>query len=143
MPPRARPPRRTHAADRDRELFSRALDELAGAALVLDAQLHVRAASRSAEEVLGFEVPLGGSAATLLCGDRPKRPFAEALAAGIPFQAVIPHPGRRDQATGEQVRVRSVPLGDGATTLGWIIYASAIEAGDATEPVLFHGMWTR
>jgi transcriptional regulator with PAS, ATPase and Fis domain len=138
---RARAPRRPPAADR--ELFSRALDELTGAALVLDAQLHVRAASRSAEEVLGFEIPLGGSAATLLCGDRPERPFAEALAAGIPFQAVIPRPGQRDAAAGEQVRVRSVPFGEGAATLGWIVYVAAIDAGGAAEPVLFHGMWTR
>ena len=144
MAPRARPARRTSAADRDRELFARALDELTGAALVLDAQLRVRAASRSAEEVLGFEVPIGGSAAMLLCGERPKRPFAEALAAGVPFQAVIPRPGQRDTAAGEQVRVRSVPFGDGAATLGWIVHVAAVEGSSgAAEPVLFHGMWTR
>ncbi|HSK02105.1 MAG TPA: sigma 54-interacting transcriptional regulator [Kofleriaceae bacterium] len=135
-------PRRTSAADRDRELFAAALDELVGAALVLDAQLRVRAASRAAEEVLGFEVPIGASAATLLCGDRPKRPFAEALAAGIPFQAVIPRPGRRDPASREQVRVRSVPVGGGASTLGWIVHVALAPGGDAAEPVLFHGMWT-
>jgi two-component system response regulator AtoC len=127
--------------DRDRELVAAALDELTGAALVLDAQLRVRAASRGAEAVLGFAVPIGGSAATLLCGDRPKRPFAEALAAGIPFQAVIPRPGGRDAGGGPgQVRVRSVPLGDGA--LGWIVHVAAAPGG-AAEPVLFHGMWTR
>jgi transcriptional regulator with PAS, ATPase and Fis domain len=130
------------AADRDRELLARALDELTGAALVLDAQLRVRLASRGAEELLGFEVPIGGSAATLLCGDGPERPFAESLAAGIPFQAVIPRPGRRP-ASHEQVRVRSVPFGDGAATLGWIVHVAAIDGGDAAEPVLFHGMWTR
>jgi transcriptional regulator with PAS, ATPase and Fis domain len=142
MTPRARPPRRTSAADRERELLAGALDELTGAALVLDAQLRVRAASRSAEEALGFEVPIGASAATLLCGDRPKRPFAEALAAGVPFQAVIPRPGRRD-APHEQVRVRSVPFGDGTAGQGWIVHLAAVEGGDDAEPVLFHGMWTR
>jgi len=131
MAPRAR---RTAAADHDRELFAAALDELVGPALVLDPQLRVRAASQAAVEVLGFEVPIGASAATLLCGDRPKRPFAEALAAGIPFQAVIPRPGRAE----EQVRVRSVPLGGS----GWIVYVAAV-VGDEAEAVLFHGMWTR
>ena len=142
MPPRARGPRQPGAdRDRDHELFARALDELTGAALVLDAQLRIRAASRSAAEVLGFEIPLGAPAATLLCGDRPERPFAEALAAGVPFQAVIPRPGRRGAGPAEQVRVRSVPLGDGAATIGWIVHASALEEDAA--PVLFHGMWTR
>ena len=140
MKPRA--PRRTVAADPDRELFAQALDELVGAVLVLDDQLRVRAASHGAAEVLGFEVPLGGSAATLLCGDRPKRPFAEALASGVGFQAVIPRPGRPGDASGEQVRVRSIPLGGGATTQGWIVLVAAV-AGDDDAPELFHGLWTR
>ncbi len=140
MPPRA--PRRTDPADLDRALFAAALDELVGAALVLDAQLRIRAASRSAEEVLGFAIPIGGSAATLLCGGRSKRPFGEALAAGVPFQAVIPRPGPPDPAGGAQVRVRSVPLGHGTATLGWIVHITAV-AGDDAAPVRFHGMWTR
>ena len=148
MPPHARAPRRTRAAAREHELLARALDELTGAALVLDAQLRVRAASRAAEAVLGFPIPLGAPAATLLCGDRPKRPFAEALAAGVPFQAVIPRPGGRAGTAPpllehEQVRVRSVPFGEGAAALGWIVHVAAVAGGDAAEPVLFHGMWTR
>ena len=137
MAPRAT--RRPDPAEHDRALFAAALDELVGAVLVLDAQLRVRAASPAAEAVLGFAVPVGASAATLLCGDRPKRPFAEALAEGVPFQAVIPRPG---DGAGEQVRVRSVPLGGGAETIGWIVHVSAV-AGDDDAPVLFHGMWTR
>jgi transcriptional regulator with PAS, ATPase and Fis domain len=125
-------------ADVDRALIAATLDELAGAVLVLDAQLRIRAASSAAEAVLGFEVPQGASAATLLCGDRPEKPFGEALAAGIPFQAVIPRPG----AEAEQIRVRSVPVGGAGETLGWIIYVSAVTGADTT-PVLFHGMWTR
>jgi transcriptional regulator with PAS, ATPase and Fis domain len=125
-------------SDADRELVAAALDELAGAVLVLDPQLRIRAASSAAEAVLGFEVPRGASAATLLCGDRTEKPFGEALAAGIPFQAVIPRPGAE---TVEQIRVRSVPLGRGGDTVGWIIYVSAVVGAD-TAPVLFHGMWT-
>jgi len=112
------------------------VEHLAGAALVLDHQLRIRIATPSAEAVLGFEIPLGGSAATLLCGDRPKRPFAEALAHGQAFRAVIPRP-QSDGA--EHVRVRSVPIGD---DLGWIVYLSPIGEG-TREPVLFHGMWTQ
>jgi transcriptional regulator with PAS, ATPase and Fis domain len=124
--------RRT-SAESDRELFGAVLDSLVGAALVLDRQLRIRAASDAAAVVLGFEIPVGTSAATLLCGDRPKRPFAEALAAGLPYHAVIPRP----RGDGEQLRVRSVPIGE----RGWVIYLARIAAGDHS-PVLFHGMWT-
>ncbi|MBZ0234967.1 MAG: sigma 54-interacting transcriptional regulator, partial [Deltaproteobacteria bacterium] len=68
----------------------------------------------------------------------PKRPFAEALAAGMPFQAVIPHPSVTTHAG--QVRARSVPLPGGVP--GWIVFLAAVEGGDG-EPVLFHRMWTR
>ncbi len=121
------------AASDDRRLFEAVLDELVGPALVLDPQLRIRAASVAASGLLGTPIPIGTSAATLLCGDRPKRPFAEALAEGIPFHAVIPRPGAAD----EQLRVRSVPLGG----VGWIVYVAAVPAGDH-EPLLFHGMWT-
>jgi transcriptional regulator with PAS, ATPase and Fis domain len=118
-------------------LYAAALEELVGAALVLDTQLRIRVATPAAAVVLGFAAPIGASASTVLCGDRPKRPFAEALAAGVAFHAVIPRPGA---AAGEQVRVRSVPVGDGPA--GWIVYLSSITTGDH-EPVEFHGMWTR
>ena len=126
-------------ADLDRALVADALDELIGPALILDAQLRIRVATRSAGDVLGFEAPVGASASTLLCGDRAKRPFAEALAAGTPFHAVIPRP----RATaGEQVRVRSLPIGSGERTTGWVIYVSAVH-GDEHAPENFHGMWSR
>ncbi len=117
-------------------LLESIVEQLAGAALALDDQLRIRVATPSARAVLGFEIPLGTSAATLLCGDRPKRPFAEALARGEAFRAVIPRP---QGDANEQVRVRSVPLGDG---VGWLVYLTAIGDG-AHEPVLFHGMWTQ
>jgi transcriptional regulator with PAS, ATPase and Fis domain len=120
----------------DRALFGAALAELVGPALVLDHELRVRAASTAAAAVLGFDAPLGASAATLLCGDRPKRPFAEALVLGRAFQAVIPRPGGGDA----MVRVRSVPLG--GKTGGWIIHLAAV-AGHDGDAVEFHGLWTR
>ena len=131
---------RTAAPDADRHLAALVLDDLVGAALVLDHGLRVRYATPSAEAALGSALPVGTSAATLLCGDRPKRPFAEALAEGVPFQAVIPHPGGGDA----QVRVRSVPVvaEAGAAPLGWIVYLAEVGGGEGEE-VLFHGMWTR
>jgi transcriptional regulator with PAS, ATPase and Fis domain len=119
----------------EEELVESVLEHLAGAALALDDQLRIRIATPSARAVLGFEIPLGTSAATLLCGDRPKRPFAEALARGEPFRAVIPRPHSDAR---DHVRVRSVPVG----TQGWIVYLSAIGDG-AHDAVLFHGMWTQ
>jgi transcriptional regulator with PAS, ATPase and Fis domain len=127
----------------ERALPAAALEEVVGAALVLDAQLRVKLATPSAAEVLGSEVPLGVSAATLLCGDRAKRPFAEALAEGLAFQAVIPHPGA--PGGGEQVQVRSLPLRggqDGGAPIGWLVYLAPVASGEG-EPVLFQGMWTR
>ena len=128
---------RTDPADLDRALAGAALDDLIGAALILDSQLRIRIATPAAAALLGSEVPVGSSAATLLCGDRPKRPFAEALAAGQPFQALIPHPATA--MAGSQVRVRSVPL---ASDGGWLVYLAGVDSGDG-EAVLFHGMWTR
>lgn len=134
--------RRASPAEHDRDLLEAAIDELVGAVIVLDAHLRVRAVTPSAEAVLGFDVPIGASAATLLCGDRPNRPFAEALANGVPFQAVIPRP-KHDEDVREQVRVRSVPVGDeGGETVGWVVHVASIP-GDDTAPVYFHGMWTR
>ena len=130
---------RASATDTDRVLAAQVLDDLVGAALVLDRELRVRFATPAAEAALGSTLPVGTSAATLLCGDRPKRPFAEALADGVPFQALIPHPGRGDA----QVRVRSVPVhGDEPAPLGWIVYLAEVGGGEG-EPVEFHGMWTR
>jgi transcriptional regulator with PAS, ATPase and Fis domain len=135
--PRRRAPR-PDPADCDRQLFTGALGELGGAVLVLDTRLKIRAATPAAEVALGFRVPIGASAATLLCGDRPKKPFAEALAEGTPFQAVIPRPGQDDPA--ERLQVRSVPIDAGER--GWLVYVTRLAAAD-TEPVQFHGMWTR
>jgi two-component system, NtrC family, response regulator AtoC len=135
--PRRRVPRPDPAGD-ERRLFTGALADLGGSLLVLDDRLRIRAATPAAEAALGGRIPIGASAATLLCGDRPKRPFAEALADGVAFQAVIPRPGQDDP--GDRLQVRSVPLGSPAA--GWLVYLTRLGAADA-EPVSFHGMWTR
>jgi transcriptional regulator with PAS, ATPase and Fis domain len=129
--------RRADPAEQERALAARALDELAGAVMILDAQLRIRLATPAAEAALGFAIPIGASAVTLLCGDRPKRPFAEALASGTPVQAVIPRPGAAD----EQVRVRATPLVENGHPSGWVLHVASVP-GDAAE-VQFQGMWTR
>jgi transcriptional regulator with PAS, ATPase and Fis domain len=135
MPPRTA---RTDPATADRALFAAALDELVGAVIVLDVQLRIRVATPGVTEIIGFAPPIGASAATVLCGDRPKRPFAEALASGQPFHAVIPRPGSTRR---EHLRVRSVPIVVGNVVHGWIVHVAAIATGNH-EPILFHGMWT-
>jgi len=109
-------------------LYTALVGNIVGAALVLDHELRIRIATREANDVLGFEAPVGASAATVLCGDRVKKPLAEALLAGTPFSAVIPRP----RTTDEQLRVRAEPVGDGAL-YGWIVYLAPTTAGEIVE----------
>ncbi len=118
-----------------------AVGELGGAALVLDGDLKVVLATRQAEELLGFTVPIGHQAARVLCGAAPKRPLAEALASGRPVTAVIAHPGSAEEA--RRLAVRSVPLGPEAARTGWLLLLSDASAVDEAGPVSFHGMWTQ
>jgi len=118
-------------------LLLEAFDLVAGPALLLDAELTIRAATPEAVALLGRAPDLGASAPALLCGDRPKRPIADALAAGRPIQALVPHP---DDAA-QLLHVRSLPLRRGKKKVGWVLLlARAPESGD--EPELFHGMWS-
>ncbi|MBL8742937.1 MAG: hypothetical protein JNK04_17635, partial [Myxococcales bacterium] len=79
------------------DVVADALGAMGGAVLVLDRDLHVVLATKQAEELLGFRVPLGQSAAKVLCGSKTKRPVAEALVAGTPIATVIPHPGSSNE----------------------------------------------
>ena len=118
-------------------LLLAAFDLVAGPALILDADLAVRQATPGAAELLGRVPTPGISAAAFLCGGRAKRPIADALAAGQPIQAIVPHP----DAPGLLLRVRSLPLRRGRKKVGWVLLlARALEGGD--EPELFHGLWS-
>lgn len=122
-------------------LVGRGLDRLAGAVLMLDGQLRVRAVSPEAERLLGSVVPLGASAPAFLCGDHVHRPVAELLAAGKAVEAVIPRP------SGDGfVRVRGLPLGAGlgrGAKDGFLLLIDDAEGEAAEVPELFHGMWSR
>lgn len=121
-------------------LIDAALAATSGPCMVLDEGLHVRFATESAATLLGCAVPRGVSAPALLCGDKPKRPVAEALAAGEPVHALVPRPGGDDE---HLVRIRSVPLGAGKKPLGWLLTLQDAGAIGSDRIVDFHGMWTR
>src|SRR5512139_209883 len=67
-----------------------ALEEVAGAAIVLDPELRVLASTPEADRLMGGALPLGEHAARLLCGEGPQRPVAEALAEGRAITAEVP-----------------------------------------------------
>jgi transcriptional regulator with PAS, ATPase and Fis domain len=116
-----------------------AVEELAGAALVLDRALRIVLATEAAERLLGFPVPTGESAPKVLCGQKRQRPVAEALAAGRAVRASIPHPGR---AEGE-LSVRALPLGEPDKPAAWLLLLDETSAAGVEGPVEFHGMWTQ
>jgi transcriptional regulator with PAS, ATPase and Fis domain len=121
-------------------LLADALSAAVGAALLLDSELRVELATPEAEQLLGFDVPLGASAPKLLCGNAPKRPVAEALAEGRAVQALIPRPARG--GGDRMLKVRSLPLARGGKKAGWLLLLDDVGAHLA-GPLLFHGMWTQ
>jgi transcriptional regulator with PAS, ATPase and Fis domain len=127
------------AAAQDR-LVDASLSETAGACIVLDAGLRVRFATAEAATLLGCPVPRGVSGPALLCGDKPKRPVAEALAAGQPVHALVPRPGGGDE---HLVRIRSIPLGAAGRPIGWLLTLQDAGAIGSDREVEFHGLWTR
>lgn len=101
-------------------LVVRALEEVTGHALVLDEALNVRAFTPGATELLGTEVPIGVSAAKVLCGSGPVRPVAEALSRGEPVTAEVlrPSTGGNDR----MITVRATPLRDSdGKRVGWLM----------------------
>ncbi len=142
MPVRPSPPARPMRPSADAVTLA-ALEELGGPLLVLDGELRVLAATAGAADLLGSPVPLGVSAPKLLCGQSVQRPMAEALAAGHPVSATIPRP--RAGGGERLVRVRTVPLHEGAGRVGWVLLLAADAAAptDADAPVEFHRMWSR
>lgn len=119
------------------------LEELGGAALVLNADLKVAAATPSAEILLGGPIALQTPAPRLLCGQATARPIAEALAAGRPVVASVPRPmvGGGERLIG----IRATPLQSSKGRLGWVLLLreelAAVDQVDA--PVCFEQMWTR
>jgi transcriptional regulator with PAS, ATPase and Fis domain len=120
-------------------LVESALEALSGPALVLDDQLKIVTATPAAAELLGVDVPIGVAAVRVLCGSGPKRPVAEALAAGQAVQTVVAHPGREKRRIG----VRTIPIGPVRARTGWVLLLEELPEIDSDGAVLFHGMWTQ
>lgn len=94
-------------------VLAHALEEVAGAAIVLDASMRVVLTSPSVEDLMGTPVPVGTMAPAVLCGTGPVRPVAEALASGKSVVAEL----HRTHDSGEEVaiKVRATPIhADGA-----------------------------
>jgi DNA-binding NtrC family response regulator len=141
-------------------LALRALDEVAGAALILDDRLDVRGATPAAEALLDGPVPDGISAPKILCGGAVERPIAEALSEGRAVTGVIARPAPGGD---RYLRVRATPLRAGARAAsardghtgarsegqrpsrgGWVLLLDEEVVADADDaPVQFQGMWTR
>jgi transcriptional regulator with PAS, ATPase and Fis domain len=134
-------PRTARRAVGQAAAITAAIEEVCGAAMVLDAGLRVVMATPAAESLLGFEVPLGAIATRLICGDSSDRPMAEALAAGRAAQVVIPRPTRRDEH--RKLRVRSVPLGGAPARAGWLLFFEEAVGTESAGVVELLGMLTQ
>jgi transcriptional regulator with PAS, ATPase and Fis domain len=124
----------------DDNILARALEELAGSAIVLDKELRVVLATQKAEALVGTAIKPGTPAVKVLCASSPKRELAEALLAGRSISAIIPHPNRAGKERG--LRVRALVLRDDKKVGGFVLWLDEA-AGSGSEPVLFHRMWTR
>ncbi len=122
-------------------LLRLSLTEIAGAAIVLDAQLRVVERTDEAERLVGTEVRAGVSAPRLLCGLGQERPLAEALAEGRAASATV----ERVTPEGSQlIRVRAVPLSADGTRNGWLLLLTREDSGEGSEGALDeHGIGTR
>jgi len=122
-------------------LALQALDELVGAALVLDDRLAVRGATVTATALLGEPIADGASAPKVLCGGAIDRPIAVALAEGRAVTGLVTRPGPNGE---RRLKVRATPLGRARGREGWVLLLDE-EPPSASDdaPVLFHGMWTK
>jgi transcriptional regulator with PAS, ATPase and Fis domain len=119
-----------------------ALSEVAGAAIVLDADLRIVDATEEAARLVGSELPVGVRAAQLLCGTGPERPVAEALAEGRPVAAHVRRPSR--EGGDHVVQVRTIPLSDDDERVGWLLLLDEEEweSSGPDAPVTLHGILT-
>ena len=118
-----------------------AIEQLAGAAVVVDDKLGILHATREAEALIGSAMPRGVSIVKLLCGAAEHRPIAEGLARGVATSGIVERPG--PDGGMRAIQVSATPIAPDGRRLGWLIVLGYDEARPADEAVLFHGMWTR
>ncbi len=128
----------------DSSVVLRALEEVAGPALVLDPELSVIAATGGAEDLVGSPIQLGESAPKLLCGGGAVRPIAEALARGEAVTAEVMRPVQQGKM--RMIQVRAVPLQSmEGQRQGWLLLleADAFTTNDQDAVVETWGLITR
>jgi len=120
-----------------------ALHEVAGAAIVLDAELHVLAYTDDVPELVGGPVDLGIFAPQVLCGEGEQRPVAEALSEGRAVVAEVPRP--TPDGGSRVILVRASPLASGKKRLGWILLLEGEpwQSEGPSAAVVVHGIRTR
>ncbi len=121
-------------------LTALAIEDLTGAALILDARLGVVLATEGAGGLVGHGIPLGVSATKILCGGAVNRPIADALARGEAVTGTVTRP--HSDGTSQRLVVRATPIEREGRRVGWILLLAS-EEGTGDAPILFHGMWTR
>ncbi|HEU4730011.1 MAG TPA: sigma 54-interacting transcriptional regulator [Kofleriaceae bacterium] len=134
--------RRAPPAPPDRVLAA-ALEDLAGAVIVLDARLGIVHATGEAEHMIGAPVPVGLSIVKVLCGEAENRPIAESLAAGLATSGSVVR--ATPDGTIQTLHVRATPIERAGERIGWTVTLDEAERRplvDSEPPVLFHGMWT-
>ena len=138
----ARAARVTGTREAAAPLLAQALEDVVGAALVLDVQLRIVGVTTEAERLLRVSVPLGIVAPKLLCGQARERPVAEALAAGRPVVAALPWPDGRGRE--RLLGLRATPIERAGKRQGWLLVLREQGAGESgsEQPVLFQGLWT-
>jgi transcriptional regulator with PAS, ATPase and Fis domain len=125
-------------------VLAAALEDVAGAVILLDDKLAVLHTTAEADRVIGAPLRPGISVVKALCGESENRPVAEALAHGRPASGTIERPAA--DGTIRTLHVRAAPIERGGERIGWIVTLDEAHrsASDGAEPaVLFHGMWTR
>ncbi|NOY91373.1 MAG: AAA domain-containing protein [Deltaproteobacteria bacterium] len=128
--------------DRHSILLS-ALHEVAGAAIVLDADLRVIAHTVDVPALVGGPVELGVFAPQMLCGEGAQRPVAEALAEGRAIVAEVPRP--TPDGGSRVILVRASPLLSKRVRVGFILLLEG-EPWESEGPgaaVVVHGIHTR
>lgn len=100
-------------------LYLQALEEVTGAAIVLDEQLRIVGFTASSLGLIGGPIPLGVNAAKVLCGAGEVRPVAEALSRGEAVTAQVERP--LPDGTLRFITVRAAPLRSGDALAGWLL----------------------
>ncbi len=121
-------------------LVEGALENLGGAALLIDGRQRVLYATPEASRLLGHAVSRGAAAVDAICGNQARPPIADALSQGKAIDTIIPATGT---SRANLLRVRTMPLPAERRRHGALILLSDAGQAETTDAELFFGMWTQ